>query len=816
MAIRTYNILLDSYNSTIPEPIVGRQGDKNGAVTLHVTVTDRGAAVNLTGQTINLIAKTAKGTAIIADNGGVTVTNAVGGKFDYAIPNALWNESGKITRAYFSLNGTDGQQTTYDLIFIIKESIDITQKHADDYVTIIDGTLRDLQTKVNAIDAAYKNGDFYNKSETDSKDVTTLSSAKAYTDNSLSGIVALPETFANLAAIQSKYPNGANGVMVAADNGHKYIWANSTWTDAGIYQAVGIADNSIMDKQITAPAKSGAYLLPTKPVDFDFANKIITISKGSLIGVGQKINDPLASDVLVPFSDNIAQILLFNQETKAFRAVATYETNLMTADEVILARYNTNPIVQRVSANFDYTVNGAPPDTGNIAGSKFISVIADSKITYDFVNKQVVVPASLGFFAANMHYYATDWNPEKIDLVIPFPSTGANVKLVFNQQTKSFSVLNFSAIITPSQTIVSAFNMSTELIVQFDNLFTKLSAKQSSNITEPLPGYVNAEISRVNDEVIALADPDKLIIAWQTDVHNYDSHIRALVQLQRLGQLDYIINGGDLSYESPLAQMRAKFDSQKLLMEPSQTPWVTIRGNHDGSGTDTTISEITNSEFNRRMNWNQTSKKMWIDDGTGNGYGYIDDDKHQIRMIFINNAAIDNEQQHRSGIDDVQLKWIIEHALDLSEKSDDEKNWQVLMFGHIPIDGAFTTGAIVQGADVLEAGIVAFKTGTIYINELLDISCDFKQPHTFIAFVNGHMHFDQLGINGQGFMEVCTASSQPDHFTSSDRLTPDATSPERTLNDVTEDCWDVLVIDPAQKHVDLVRYGAGENRKFDY
>jgi len=39
-------------------------------------------------------------------------------------------------------------------------------------------------------------------------------------------ITALPETFANLAEIIAKYPSGKNGLMVAADNGHKYIWAN--------------------------------------------------------------------------------------------------------------------------------------------------------------------------------------------------------------------------------------------------------------------------------------------------------------------------------------------------------------------------------------------------------------------------------------------------------------------------------------------------------------------------------------------------------------------------------------------------------------
>ncbi|BAN72164.1 BppU family phage baseplate upper protein [Lacticaseibacillus paracasei] len=163
MAIRTYDILLDSYNSTIPEPIIGRQGDKNGAVTLHVTITDRGTAVDLTHQTVNLIAETANGTAVVSDNAGVTLTEPTNGKFDYAIPNALWSEAGKITKAYFSLNDTDGQQATYDLTFIVKESIDISQDKADDYITIIDGTVRDLKTKVDAIYEYFSDGNFYNK-----------------------------------------------------------------------------------------------------------------------------------------------------------------------------------------------------------------------------------------------------------------------------------------------------------------------------------------------------------------------------------------------------------------------------------------------------------------------------------------------------------------------------------------------------------------------------------------------------------------------------------------------------------------------------
>lgn len=245
MAIRTYDILLDSYNSTMPEPIVGRQGDKNGAVTLHVTITDRGTAVDLTGQTVSLIAETAKGTAVVADNAGVTLTDVTNGKFDYAIPNALWSEAGKIKKAYFSLNDAGGQQATYDLIFIVKKAIDVSQKTADDYITIIDGTLKSLNEKIDAI--------------------------------------AVPETFTDLAAIKSKYPNGSNGIKIAADNGHKYIWANGTWTDAGVYQSVGVGDNSVDFNNIKQPLTRAAIILGT--ITINEINKTISTTSNLALDI---------------------------------------------------------------------------------------------------------------------------------------------------------------------------------------------------------------------------------------------------------------------------------------------------------------------------------------------------------------------------------------------------------------------------------------------------------------------------------------------------------------------------------------------------
>ncbi|MCG0732273.1 collagen-like protein [Lactiplantibacillus plantarum] len=81
----------------------------------------------------------------------------------------------------------------------------------------------------------------------------------------------IPETFTNLAALQSKYPTGSNGIMVTADTGHKYIWANSTWTDAGIYQAVGIADGSVGWKQRTPiGSQTQVQYFGTGKINFDW------------------------------------------------------------------------------------------------------------------------------------------------------------------------------------------------------------------------------------------------------------------------------------------------------------------------------------------------------------------------------------------------------------------------------------------------------------------------------------------------------------------------------------------------------------------
>lgn len=61
----------------------------------------------------------------------------------------------------------------------------------------------------------------------------------------IGSVAATPtKVFANLSALQSTYPNGADGVMLTVNDGHKYFWQNNSWVDGGSYQAAGIDDSA--------------------------------------------------------------------------------------------------------------------------------------------------------------------------------------------------------------------------------------------------------------------------------------------------------------------------------------------------------------------------------------------------------------------------------------------------------------------------------------------------------------------------------------------------------------------------------------------
>lgn len=78
------------------------------------------------------------------------------------------------------------------------------------------------------------------------KDIQTISEA---IDQRLSQVKTAPVAVENASELQKQYPDGADGIFITADTGHKWLWLAGGWTDCGEYQAVGIGD------ELLAPIK---------------------------------------------------------------------------------------------------------------------------------------------------------------------------------------------------------------------------------------------------------------------------------------------------------------------------------------------------------------------------------------------------------------------------------------------------------------------------------------------------------------------------------------------------------------------------------
>jgi len=181
----------------------------------------------------------------------------------------------------------------------------------------------------------------------------------------LGQIGATPETFANLAALQAAYPNGKTGLFVTADTGHNYIWANNVWTDAGVYQSVGIADGSITIDKLSANAQQSIFTpsadgLPnydttTRTLDFN------CITDQAYFQVNNKIIQ-VPKNLVVKSSLDVSSTnkLIFNIDTNEFSfiawSVATKPSEMLIGTIRTSREKNTNTYYWQGS--FDITIDG--------------------------------------------------------------------------------------------------------------------------------------------------------------------------------------------------------------------------------------------------------------------------------------------------------------------------------------------------------------------------------------------------------------------------------------------------------------------------
>lgn len=200
----------------------------------------------------------------------------------------------------------------------------------------------------------------------------------------LSQMKTAPVGVASLSELQSKYPNGTDGVFLALDTKHIYIWLNGSWADGGVYQSA------------TLDGDTQKAIGDTKSI----------VLKDNLIPNGSFSNGSVA-----PASGNAGteQLTLFNflnrtwlnvatTDTKAYQGVSWTFTNPILAAGISYPFHIEFDLVSQDISNLlliIYGTDGKGARIGGDSGGVIVDTITTSSWQMKHESVDVDFPPSL-------------------------------------------------------------------------------------------------------------------------------------------------------------------------------------------------------------------------------------------------------------------------------------------------------------------------------------------------------------------------------------------------------------------------------------
>lgn len=339
----------------------------------------------------------------------------------------------------------------------------------------------------------------------------------------------------------------------------------------------------------------------------------------------------------------------------------------------------------------------------------------------------------------------------------------------------------------------------------------------------------------------------------QEDLENYgrtENHIKNVAELSHMIPLDCIVGGGDFvdggtTKDTNVSNMKKVVS----LFGLASCPFFLAKGNHDDNswgdgrqGRGTTArnkvnqnymaSDPTSKSWHGNMSYTIKPSEMYeiitrpstiwaINENPNdkNMYFYYDIPDKKVRVFLLNTNDIpyvfDTDGLVKyltinvAGYRQAQLKWFAEN---LKSMPDD---YTAVCFQHHQWGQWYATNSAYYpyNWESVEGILKAAKEGSSFTRKYTgnadfasDISITFDTPKNIAFLAHGHHHTDRITTK-YGITNVSTSCSVS---------RPKKDQRDRPLGELEEDLWDVFVLDTKKKHVDIVRYGAGSDRSFDY
>jgi len=278
------------------------------------------------------------------------------------------------------------------------------------------------------------------------------------------------------------------------------------------------------------------------------------------------------------------------------------------------------------------------------------------------------------------------------------------------------------------------------------------------------------EALRVTDEVNRVREDGDYTFVLMTDSHynvggTWNDTVAGVKVVCDMISLDGIIHLGDFT-DGMVSKAATTYYAEKVMADlRSIAPVYAAIGNHD-----------TNYFRNNPERLSITEQcKVYLD---GNDLRYYID-KLGVRLIFLD--SFDPDEALRYGYSDEGAAWL-DDVLSTADKA--------VIFSHLPP----TTRLQFWAEEIRDKAVKSVVA---------------QHADKILAWINGHNHIDSID-NEEGIPSISINNAKCEAFS---KMKPDwGATPPRKLNDASQECWDVLLLNPQKGKLHFIRFGAGNDR----
>lgn len=334
-------------------------------------------------------------------------------------------------------------------------------------------------------------------------------------------------------------------------------------------------------------------------------------------------------------------------------------------------------------------------------------------------------------------------------------------------------------------------------------------------------------------------DENSVVIPFITDTHygtqsvirdNIEyitksaDHLKNVSDFTHITQVDAVVLGGDQVDGTTIKDVTLR-DLQSVvgICNTFDAPFFQVRGNHDdNSSADQKYGQFLSNmvmpdELYSYMVRPSIDFGLVENPDDRNMYYYYDIPDKNMRLIILNNFDMpytlteQGKTKYRANKMGAYRQQQIDWFIKVLKKTPDD--WQITLFEHNGFgEGAGNSGYIPINWELMTGIVEAYVTGGSYkgsgttkdFEASVDVTFNHKGIITFMA--TGHHHKDYES-KMYGIQHIGTTCS---------RANESYDAPSRPLGELAEDAWDVFIIHPDRREVEIKRFGDGKDRRFVY